>query len=300
MCNFCSAAAAAVPKLPAPKKEKKHKKERKKKSQTLPTAAASDAADSGAPLRHVEKKKCFSGMKGDFQFETCGAFCKASKKENHCKFCKCKQCGFCGASGDGAASTPAAPTPRALPTTPAHGSARSLYQSPTTAAATTPAETQASGFLPALESEAGRVGSVGGAILLLIVLCALVRPPPASPSAAIAARCGMPLGRSPRAKPPAAPPAPARFPRRRPELAPHAPKRFRVARPPAQMAFCADFDLCRRLRGSSPRRSRDEGEAFLSGGHSFEIDEQSMGEGLHHGLDDAFRSVEKLEAKSRS
>ena len=36
-----------------------------------------------------------TGLKGDYGFESCGAFCKSAKAKNHCKFCKCKSCSFC-------------------------------------------------------------------------------------------------------------------------------------------------------------------------------------------------------------
>jgi len=55
------------------------------------------------------KRACSSTLKGDYQFEACGAFCKEAKKGNHCKFCKCKACTFCAAGAAGAASAVAAP-----------------------------------------------------------------------------------------------------------------------------------------------------------------------------------------------
>ena len=43
-------------------------------------ACASAAEEQSAP-----KKQCSSSLKGDYQFEACGAFCKEAKKGNHCK-----------------------------------------------------------------------------------------------------------------------------------------------------------------------------------------------------------------------
>ena len=34
----------------------------------------------------AHKNKCNSGMKGDFGYETCATFCKASLAERHCKY----------------------------------------------------------------------------------------------------------------------------------------------------------------------------------------------------------------------
>ena len=44
------------------------------------------------------KVKCSSGIKGDFGYRTCAAFCKENAKDVHCKFCKCQDCTFCGGS----------------------------------------------------------------------------------------------------------------------------------------------------------------------------------------------------------
>ena len=41
------------------------------------------------------KEQCTSTMVGDYNYKTCGAFCKESKAANHCRYCKCKACGFC-------------------------------------------------------------------------------------------------------------------------------------------------------------------------------------------------------------
>ena len=59
------------------------------------------------------KRACSSTLKGDYQFEACGAFCKEAKKANHCKFCKCKACTFCAAGGAASAAVaPPALSPR--------------------------------------------------------------------------------------------------------------------------------------------------------------------------------------------
>ena len=42
------------------------------------------------------REKCASGLKGDFGYRTCAAFCKEDMKANHCKMCKCQSCTFCG------------------------------------------------------------------------------------------------------------------------------------------------------------------------------------------------------------
>tara|TARA_B110001452_G_scaffold189591_1_gene159803 strand:- start:279 stop:1985 length:1707 start_codon:yes stop_codon:yes gene_type:complete len=41
---------------------------------------------------------CRSGLRGDFGFKTCADFCNQARAPNHCRFCKCQQCSFCGAT----------------------------------------------------------------------------------------------------------------------------------------------------------------------------------------------------------
>ena len=67
----------------------------------LSLLACACASDETTP-----KKACSSSLKGDFQFEACGAFCKQAKSGNHCKFCKCKSCTFCPASSSTTTSAP--------------------------------------------------------------------------------------------------------------------------------------------------------------------------------------------------
>jgi hypothetical protein len=57
----------------------------------------------------AQKEACYSGLTGDFDYLTCGQFCKESKAKNHCRFCKCQICAFCPAGGAGLKVT--SPTP---------------------------------------------------------------------------------------------------------------------------------------------------------------------------------------------
>merc|ERR1719201_3061352 len=63
-------------------------------------------AEAQKPKRKFCNTSAYS-LKGDYAYEACGAFCKSTKAENHCKFCKCKACSFCPASGAAAAPTTA-------------------------------------------------------------------------------------------------------------------------------------------------------------------------------------------------
>jgi len=107
-CGFCKASASTTSTVPAatsaaPPDEvfkvaaSSKKKRRPKAPPSTKEAATSPAAKSGGSTERSHKA-CTSGIKGDYMFETCGAFCKAAKSSNHCKFCKCKQCSFCGGS----------------------------------------------------------------------------------------------------------------------------------------------------------------------------------------------------------
>merc|ERR1719331_1615467 len=57
--------------------------------------------DGGRLLEEKKLKRKFcnttahGNLKGDYAYEACGAFCKATKATNHCRFCKCKACSFC-------------------------------------------------------------------------------------------------------------------------------------------------------------------------------------------------------------
>mmetsp|Transcript_76 Transcript_76/g.302 ORF Transcript_76/g.302 Transcript_76/m.302 type:complete len:216 (+) Transcript_76:37-684(+) len=46
----------------------------------------------------TSKVPCHSGLTGDYEYQTCGTFCKEVKAKNHCRFCKCKTCEFCAAT----------------------------------------------------------------------------------------------------------------------------------------------------------------------------------------------------------
>ena len=77
------------------------KKKRKAKSEGEPAGPSNLASTVNQPKEgrssaDGKKKKCQSSFKGDYTYETCGAFCKAAKAKNHCLFCKCKTCAFCG------------------------------------------------------------------------------------------------------------------------------------------------------------------------------------------------------------
>lgn len=55
--------------------------------------------DATVPAEAGKKRvRCQSGIKGDFGYKTCAAFCNEDKKTNHCQWCKCKECTFCGGS----------------------------------------------------------------------------------------------------------------------------------------------------------------------------------------------------------
>ena len=107
-CSFCSgnggkealddAARSALQQLPTPGSGGKGNMTRRKKragSRNASTGSASHShsSSSSSGSKH---KQCRSGIKGDFNYEMCGAFCKSAKATNHCKFCKCRTCTFCG------------------------------------------------------------------------------------------------------------------------------------------------------------------------------------------------------------
>lgn len=49
--------------------------------------------------------KCSSGLKGDFAYRTCAAFCKPGHETTHCRYCKCMECTICGGTIQSVAST---------------------------------------------------------------------------------------------------------------------------------------------------------------------------------------------------
>ena len=84
------------------------KKRRHHETNADGAAANKDAAPSASD--DTPRKQCRSDLKGDFNYEYCGGFCKASKASNHCRFCKCKACQFCGGAPAAAAKPAAAAT----------------------------------------------------------------------------------------------------------------------------------------------------------------------------------------------
>lgn len=99
-CAFCAKlktpTAAAPTTLPAPEhsKIKKKKKPAEAESNSTPTPTTASAASvpttapaatASAPATATGKIPCWSGLKGDFNYRTCGAFCKPAKAANHCK-----------------------------------------------------------------------------------------------------------------------------------------------------------------------------------------------------------------------
>jgi len=112
-----SAAPAEVPKLPAPRKKKKRTRQMDTAAAPSPAELPQPAAKSATKSVAKAKTKCSSGIKGDYQFETCGGFCKEAKSTNHCKFCKCRTCSFCSAPAAGGQSSSAesSATPRIAP-----------------------------------------------------------------------------------------------------------------------------------------------------------------------------------------
>ena len=48
-----------------------------------------EASDEKKPKRKFCNTSAY-GLKGDYAYEACGAFCKQATAANHCKFCKCR------------------------------------------------------------------------------------------------------------------------------------------------------------------------------------------------------------------
>lgn len=148
----------------------------------LPAACLADTAP---------KEACYSGLTGDFSYQTCGKFCKESKAKNHCRYCKCQICGFCPAGGAGlglATRTPATKsnsalvanvahqrksmksTANAIPTRPAGAmkAAEAVADAPSLIAAASGAGPRAS---PTAERHAGEGWRPWPTILLLLGMC---------------------------------------------------------------------------------------------------------------------------------
>jgi len=58
-------------------------------------------------------ESCSSPMRNDNNYKACGGWCKSTRGNNHCRFCKCQDCLFCRAAallggGDAAAAAPGA------------------------------------------------------------------------------------------------------------------------------------------------------------------------------------------------
>mmetsp|Transcript_69032 Transcript_69032/g.136831 ORF Transcript_69032/g.136831 Transcript_69032/m.136831 type:complete len:173 (-) Transcript_69032:296-814(-) len=65
---------------------------------TEPLLHSAEAGRLLAEEKKPKRKFCNTsayGLKGDYAYEACGAFCKQAKAANHCKFCKCRACTFC-------------------------------------------------------------------------------------------------------------------------------------------------------------------------------------------------------------
>lgn len=54
----------------------------------------------------AEQVACSSGIKGDFTYRACSAFCKQTHLTAHCRFCKCQGCAFCSGGGSGTPRNP--------------------------------------------------------------------------------------------------------------------------------------------------------------------------------------------------
>mmetsp|Transcript_72573 Transcript_72573/g.121082 ORF Transcript_72573/g.121082 Transcript_72573/m.121082 type:complete len:343 (+) Transcript_72573:46-1074(+) len=142
-CQFCEGSAKPQKPTPTPapveplrmklarednkKAKRKHKRGKQKEPEPTylpdrtqppdaeqPASAPTTTATGRETAVHKEtaagkRKHCMSGIKGDYQFETCGGFCKENKAVNHCKFCKCRSCKFCPSTmgSKDAASKPA-------------------------------------------------------------------------------------------------------------------------------------------------------------------------------------------------
>ena len=94
-CGFCKAGADATSAADAPQTAANAAlaapaKKSRKKGAAAGRGSAAEAggvspAQTGTPAASGSRTKCLSTMKGDWPYETCGAFCKAEKKGNHCK-----------------------------------------------------------------------------------------------------------------------------------------------------------------------------------------------------------------------
>lgn len=115
---------------------------------------------------------CTSGLKGDFTYKTCAAFCKAEKGRGHCKYCKCQQCEFCNVS-----SVPAGDAKRPAKKSHAHNQ-RSLPVGGTDGYPATATIPPASLATPSSTEEAGREADTTPETplnsLLAVAACALL------------------------------------------------------------------------------------------------------------------------------
>ena len=78
-------------------------------NETLPLLHTAEAGRLLAETTKKPKRKFCNtsafGLKGDYAYEACGAFCKQAKAVNHCKFCKCRACTFCANTNTASLST---------------------------------------------------------------------------------------------------------------------------------------------------------------------------------------------------
>jgi len=155
-CTFCASSKATGTSTLAAQGQAKAVK--KKKSGAVREVASASAL--GASVADA-KVTCISGLKGDFNFQTCGAFCKPSKATNHCKFCKCKSCTFCG--GSVRSRQPVLPN-----VTPDSAIVKPRDESPSMPSSPHAARRIA----PSVSSEPSGLGSkLGGLVLLFIIIC---------------------------------------------------------------------------------------------------------------------------------
>lgn len=84
-CVFCKALQEAAADGTASGVAKPKKKKRSSDPVGTPEGEASTAHAAVTTPSAASRVSCQSGLKGDFNYQTCGAFCKSSKSSNHCK-----------------------------------------------------------------------------------------------------------------------------------------------------------------------------------------------------------------------
>ncbi|KAL3894322.1 MAG: hypothetical protein SGPRY_013841 [Prymnesium sp.] len=263
-CVFCKALQEAAADGTASGVAKPKKKKRSSDPEGTPEGEASTAHAAVTTPSAASRVSCQSGLKGDFNYQTCGAFCKSSKSSNHCKFCKCKSCTFCGGSSSATHPTPGSPP----------SSEASLPQPATelpqrTAASRIDNTVGASADHSAVaEDHAGLLGAVGGGILLLIVICGV-----AINLAGFLLMADLWLQTA---------------------LVANGNSSLVASDAEGVSRFLARFSLTK-------SNGWDEGESFLHRRDDSEdgLERLDLAEELHPGLDAAFKHVEKLEANMK-